>query len=70
MNTDSKEKKRCEECKKKVGLLGLKCRCGKLYCSSHVTAETHNCSFDYKMLGQQQLSTMMVHVGPVRVEKI
>ncbi len=69
MDSDSK-KNRCEQCNKKIGILGLKCRCGKIYCTSHVTAETHSCTFDYKTVGQQQLSTMLVHVGPERVEKI
>ena len=68
--SDEKVKNRCGQCNKKVGILGIKCRCGQLYCTSHVTAETHNCTFDYKTLGQQQLSTMLVHVGPERIEKI
>lgn len=63
-------KERCSECNKKVGILGIKCRCGKLCCTNHITAETHNCSFDYKLLGQQQLSTMLVHVAAERIEKI
>ena len=70
MDTDSKVKNRCSHCNKKIGILGIKCRCGKLCCTSHVTAEAHNCTFDYKTTGQQQLSTMLVHVAPERMEKI
>jgi hypothetical protein len=70
MQQGSEEKKRCAQCNKKVGILGIKCRCGKLCCTSHVTAETHSCTFDYKTAGQQQLSTMLVHIGPERMEKI
>lgn len=66
----SNSKPRCDQCNKKVGILGIKCRCGKLCCSSHVTAETHDCTFDYKIAGQQQLSTILVHVGSERIERI
>ncbi len=68
--TDTGMKKRCDHCNKKIGILGIKCRCGKTCCSSHVTAETHGCTFDYKTVGQQQLSTILVHVVPERMEKI
>ncbi len=68
--TDVILKKRGDQCNKKIGILGIKCRCGKTCCTSHVTAELHECTFDYKTVGQQQLSTMLVHVVPERLEKI
>lgn len=40
---------RCEQCNKKVGLMGQKCKCDKLFCISHLHAEEHNCMFDYKL---------------------
>ncbi len=52
----------CDECKKKVGLMGMKCRCGKCYCVSHIVAEEHNCTYDYKTEGLKTLSTLMVAV--------
>ncbi|KDO22387.1 hypothetical protein SPRG_11339, partial [Saprolegnia parasitica CBS 223.65] len=30
-----KNKSRCWDCKKKVGLTGIECRCGYVYCSNH-----------------------------------
>jgi AN1-type zinc finger protein 5/6 len=30
-----KVKKRCEQCNKKVGLLGFECKCGKYFCAGH-----------------------------------
>jgi AN1-like Zinc finger len=39
---------RCEVCKKKLGLMEYKCKCEKLFCISHLQAETHSCTFDYK----------------------
>lgn len=67
--TDSKSvKKLCEQCKKKVGLLGIVCRCGKMTCISHSAAEEHSCTFDYKADGMKHLSTTMVTVRADRIE--
>lgn len=38
--------KRCEFCNKKVGLLGMVCKCGDLFCVKHIS--DHNCGFDHK----------------------
>ncbi len=62
---DNKEKAktvRCDECKKKVGLMAMKCRCEKTLCTSHITAELHSCTFDYRTEGVKTLSTVMVTV--------
>ena len=29
------DRKRCFNCKKKVGLLGIECKCGFVYCNTH-----------------------------------
>jgi len=42
-----KNKTKCFLCLKKVGLVGIECRCGYIYCSSCRLPEKHNCSFDY-----------------------
>ena len=39
---------RCWSCRKKVGLLGFKCKCGYVYCSKHRIAEVHECTFDHR----------------------
>ncbi len=46
----SGNKKRCcaADCKKKLGLLGFDCRCGKHFCSSHRHPDTHTCTFDHR----------------------
>ncbi|KDO17805.1 hypothetical protein SPRG_16792, partial [Saprolegnia parasitica CBS 223.65] len=36
-----KNKSRCWDCKKKVGLTGIECRCGYVYCSNHRFADQH-----------------------------
>ncbi|CAI0547174.1 unnamed protein product, partial [Linum tenue] len=50
-----KEEKNCGSCRKRVGLLGFKCRCRKLFCSQHRYPEEHRCSFDYKEFGRKIL---------------
>ncbi len=39
------QRKRCQQCKKKVGVLGFECSaCNYKYCTSHRLPECHNCS--------------------------
>lgn len=51
-----KNKKRCWECKKKVGYTGIECRCGYVFCGSHRYEDQHACSFDYKTSGREVLA--------------
>jgi len=54
--SDSKKKSnRCMSCRKKVGLTGFECRCGGLFCSTHRYSDKHNCSFDYRQLGAEEI---------------
>lgn len=45
-----KKTNRCalEECKCKLKLTDMKCRCNLIYCSRHRYPETHDCSWDPK----------------------
>ena len=58
---DSKKSKsqvdrtRCAECKKKVGLTGIECRCCQVYCGAHRIAEKHACTFDFKAFGRSNI---------------
>ncbi|XP_044392290.1 zinc finger A20 and AN1 domain-containing stress-associated protein 7-like [Triticum aestivum] len=47
---------RCATCSKKVGLLGFRCRCEGTFCSVHRYSEKHDCAFDYKTTGQEQIA--------------
>ncbi|KAF4321124.1 hypothetical protein BBO99_00004019 [Phytophthora kernoviae] len=51
-----KNKKRCWECKKKVGLTAIECRCGYVFCSNHRYADQHSCSFDFKTADRAELA--------------
>lgn len=54
-DSKSKKKNRCGMCRKKVGLTGFECRCGGLFCAIHRYSDKHNCSFDYRELGAQEI---------------
>jgi hypothetical protein len=65
-----KKKNRCMACKKKVGLTGFTCRCGGLFCSIHRYSDKHECSFDYKALGAEEISKSNPVVVAEKVSKI
>ncbi len=61
---------RCWECKKKVGLLGIKCRCGFIYCSKHRYSDQHNCQFDFKAREKDLLRQRLPQVAGEKINKI
>jgi len=65
-----KKKNRCLSCKKKVGLTGFTCRCGGLFCSLHRYSDKHECGFDYKALGAEEISKSNPVVVAEKVAKI
>merc|ERR1712215_112832 len=50
------KKNRCLSCRKKVGLTGFLCRCEGMYCSVHRYSDMHQCNYDYKALGEREIS--------------
>jgi hypothetical protein len=48
-----------------------KCKCGKIFCITHLHAEAHKCTFDYKQEGKELLKKQ-IETGPlsVKLEKI
>lgn len=59
---------RCENCNKKLCVYEYKCKCGKLLCITHLRAEEHNCTYNYK---QEELKKK-IDVGPLssKINKI
>ncbi|EUD67004.1 hypothetical protein C922_02588 [Plasmodium inui San Antonio 1] len=64
------DREKCFFCCKRVGLLGIKCRCNHYFCSLHRYADAHNCTFDYKNYHKQQLIKNNVKVVADKVKKI
>lgn len=65
-----KKKNRCAICRKKVGLTGFKCRCGGLFCSVHRYSDKHDCKFDYREMGAQEIRRNNPVVVGEKVQKI
>ncbi|XP_040577848.1 AN1-type zinc finger protein 6 [Lepeophtheirus salmonis] len=65
-----KKKNRCQTCKKKVGLTGFECRCGGLFCSIHRYSDKHDCNFDYKELGAEEIRKSNPVIVAKKVTKI
>jgi len=55
VSVSSVDRTKCSECKKKVGLTGIECRCGNVYCGAHRMAEKHSCTFDFKAYGRKNI---------------
>ncbi|CAF0769997.1 unnamed protein product [Rotaria sp. Silwood1] len=72
VNVEKKKRNRCswETCNKKLGLTGFNCRCGGQFCSLHRYANEHNCTFDYKEYGQNEIRKNMPVVQGERVQRI
>lgn len=65
-----KKRNRCFSCKKKVGLTGFECRCGGVFCGLHRYSDKHNCTFDYKSDGREQLAKANPVVVGEKIKKI
>lgn len=65
-----KKKNRCRICRKKVGLTGFQCRCGGLFCSLHRYSNEHDCTFDYKEMGAQEIRKNNPVVVGDKIQKI
>lgn len=63
-------KQRCFQCNKKIGLLGFRCRCEYFFCGTHRHADCHQCVFDYKAYGKQQLTKANQKVVATKLNRI
>ncbi|TMW65565.1 hypothetical protein Poli38472_008207 [Pythium oligandrum] len=65
-----KNKRRCWECKAKVPLTAVTCRCDYTFCNKHRYAEEHNCRFNFKTAGKRKLEEENPRVVPAKVARI
>lgn len=65
-----KNRRRCWECKVKVGLTAVKCRCDYTFCNKHRYAEEHKCTFDFKVSAKRKLEEENPRVVPLKVARI
>ncbi|KAA0042836.1 hypothetical protein IC582_022282 [Cucumis melo] len=60
---------RCRTCNKKVGLMGFKCKCELTFCGIHRYPEKHNCCYDFKSAGREEIATANPVVRADKVER-
>lgn len=65
-----KKKNKCLMCKKKVGLTGFTCRCGGLYCSVHRYSNEHQCTYDYREAGAEEIRRNNPVIKGEKIQKI
>ncbi|KAL2321617.1 hypothetical protein Fmac_025996 [Flemingia macrophylla] len=54
----------CACCNKKVGLMGFLCKCGRTFCGKHRYPEEHQCTYDFKAAGKEEISKANPVVKP------
>ena len=64
------DKSRCFKCNKRVGLLGVECKCCLVFCNLHRMPESHECQIDYRKLGKEKLSKEQILVAPSKITEI
>ncbi|XP_031494611.1 zinc finger A20 and AN1 domain-containing stress-associated protein 4-like [Nymphaea colorata] len=67
---ESGKSHRCSSCKKRVGLIEFKCRCGSTFCASHRLPEKHACDFNYKGAGREAIAKANPVIRAPKLEKI
>ncbi|PWA58444.1 Zinc finger, AN1-type [Artemisia annua] len=65
-----REVNRCSGCRRKVGLMGFRCRCGEMFCSDHRYSDRHDCSYDYKSVGREAIARENPVVRAAKILKV
>ncbi|KAL2486007.1 Zinc finger A20 and AN1 domain-containing stress-associated protein 5 [Abeliophyllum distichum] len=68
----SREVTRCSGsgCRKKIRLIGFRCRCGEVFCSEHRYSDRHDCSYDYKSAGREAIARENPVVRAAKILKV
>ncbi|NXX80728.1 ZFAN5 protein, partial [Urocolius indicus] len=64
------KKNRCFTCRKKIGLTGFDCRCGKLFCAIHRYSDMHGCPYDYKAEAAEKIRKENPIVIAEKIQKL
>ena len=69
----SERPKRCQhiDCKKKLMLSDMACKCENYYCQGHRYAPSHSCTYDYRAAADKVLEKQLIKtVSGDRLERI
>ena len=61
---------RCWTCNRKIGLTGFQCKCEFFFCAEHRYSDRHECVFDFKAVGKQQLTKANPMIAPSKLDAI
>lgn len=65
------KRKGCDKCGKKFGITGgYSCRCGGTFCAFHRYSDRHDCNFDYREMGADQIRRDNPLVVPEKLRKV
>ncbi len=65
------ESNKCDYCNKKAGIMPFSCRCEfKKLCTKCRLPEKHNCNFDYKKLGRDEILKLNPVIVAEKLDKI
>jgi len=63
-------KTRCWKCNRKVGITGIECRCGYIFCGKDRYASEHDCPYDFKKAHQKKLVKENLKLTGKKFDKI
>ncbi|KAJ8472125.1 hypothetical protein OPV22_026468 [Ensete ventricosum] len=61
---------RCLSCRKRVGLMGFRCRCGELFCGEHRYSDRHDCGYDYKTAARAAIARANPVVRAAKIVRV
>ena len=61
---------KCNNCRKKLGMMEFKCKCELKFCSSCIQPEKHNCTFDHRTQEINKLKEKLIKVETKKVIQI
>jgi len=70
LRPQQKNKSKCWKCPRKVGITGIECRCGYIFCGEHRYASEHDCPYDFKKAHQKKLTKDNIKVEPKKLDRI
>jgi len=65
-----KNPSRCWSCNRKIGITGIECRCGYLFCGKHRYASEHDCPYDFKKAHKNKLVKENLKLTGKKMDKI
>ena len=65
-----KQKTKCFQCKKKLGLMKYDCQCKHVFCIDCLQPEEHTCQFDYIEQNKNKLEQNLIKVIKPKISVI